>query len=279
VQWNFPSETHPLYIEGEGKFKTTIEKIGSNGYPIFKLAGIGGALANNSVIRGISLRGLARGSPGLVLENCAWIEIDDLDVRNCAVGVAGVGLLTSVLRRMILLGNTEGLSLAKGNVGSNLLTIKESVVSGNSYRGLNVDHCPSLKLMHIDIERNGEEGQGDTGGLYIGESVTSEYGYGIVSVDGCWFEVNNGRALTCASGELRVRESIFACTDLGTRATRGRDILVTGKTSRCSIVDSEILSVVGGMASIWVDHPCIGRIQNSIVNYHSLPLSMQVLEH
>jgi hypothetical protein len=279
VQWDFPSETRPMYIEGAGKFKTMIEKIGSDSSPIFKLAGSSGALSNNSLISGMSLRGLSQGSPGLELENCAWIEVDDIDVRGCSVGIAGIGLLTSVMKRMILDGNTEGLSLTKGEVGCNLLTVEHSIISGNSYRGINADHCPSLRLEHVDIENNGETGKVNTGGLYIGENVTQEYGYGIISVSGCWFEVNKGRALTCASGELRIRESIFLATDLSTAATRGRDIFVTGKTYRCSIVDSQAVSVAKMMPSIWVDHQCIGRIQNSIIDYTLLPSGMQIQEH
>lgn len=267
--WEFLDEEHPVYLVGDGKMVTKIQKIGTDTQPVLYFKGKN--LVTNSPVKSLSIRGNSS-CPGLTIEKCAWFVIDEVDIRSCSIGIESLGALTYEVRNSILLGNkrgTKGTKSTDSTVGSNLVTFKKTVISNNSVYGLDFDYCPSLLVDNCDIEENGQKGNLSTGGINIGANVAAApgYGYGIITLNESWLEANLGRAFTAHSGEVRINNTLFINTDPTSTTTEGRDVFITGTVTKCSIKEGEFASNINETSPVWVDHECFGVIEDCISNF------------
>lgn len=263
----------PVILDGAGTQATEIIKGTAGNAPVIVIkTTTAGEFVSRSMVRHMSVFGKNKESAGVYLERVAWGEVNDVAVYNCSVGIEGRGIISYGINNCIVFNNcTKGIvltrSTAVSTVGSNSVAIRRCITSNCKSIGIEADYCPGLVLERCDIENNGEKGKPATGGILIGPHVTTEFGAGVITVSGCWIEENNGRAITCESGELVVNNGtmVFA-TDTTTLTTNGRDLLVAGTTSTLKVDACSFPSTIPeNRSSIEVTATaCIGTIADTL---------------
>jgi hypothetical protein len=192
---------------GEGKVATTIEKTGASASPVFNLnAVIAGG--NSSEFADFQVIGTAACN-GFTVTNLARNVWRNVRASNCNIGFENQGSLISTFYDTDFLRNVTGYR-ARKNLGiyCNLIQMFGGFSNGNTAWGFDIGDTNGLHLYGVDIEQNGT---GATGGGFLTRSTCDdEIGYSMISLNGVWFEGNNGVSISaepCAGLTLSVRDA------------------------------------------------------------------------
>lgn len=159
-------------------------------------------------IEGISLDGLSKASNhvGIRMTDIARFEINRVICENFDIGLDLIGSLSGSFNNVSSNRNNTGLRTAK-TVGppavyANAIKLNDSHFTLNSAFGVDFASGSGLVLRGCNLEANGTAANTATGAMMIRNSVDDEFGFSIVSLDGCWIEGNLGRGLQAESSNL-----------------------------------------------------------------------------
>jgi len=194
-------------IVGAGKIATAIRKFGAGTTPIFNFDAATNQLETYSEFRDFRIVGTSKAHDGIKLDAWAYWGIVNVDIRSCDKAIHNLGGLVGTIDRCIIKSNNIGLynrlSAQIGGPPPNLITVRGTVLNGNSTLG--IDHGSGQLLIVCDgsnIEGNGTAADTTTGGLYVQNTVDDAIGYAQIIVRDTWFESNLGRSIQAYAGDL-----------------------------------------------------------------------------
>lgn len=264
-----------LHLMGEGIDCSVLKKRAGTTTPVLKLYNS----PRNVIISELEINGdYQTDVTCLVLQDINYVHVHNCKVWKAdKLGIHGDSCLVSTFQECIISNNVlDGISFTKsvtpGSPYSNANTIRDCAVIANLRRGISVDNGNLLSVINCDIERNGTEGVDTTGGIYIYASIDDEIGYGMVVVDGCWLENNEGTGIYvegATGGNVSVLNSQILAPATG--ASAGRCVYTTSGLRKFSLTNSICL---GGSGTVGINSEnffaanCfIGVLSNSAVNY------------
>lgn len=199
------SASKKFSIRGASKGGTVFKKTGSSIDPVFAFRISSGAyLELNLNIQDVEFDGSSVANVnGLDFNAAALVTLTRVRAKNCVVGLEGSGLLVSSLYDCDFSLNSFGARFSRGTGGSqpyaNLVNINGCRFNGNTSWGLYYGQGGGLSLRGCDVEANGTLGDTNTGGVYIAATIDDETGYGLIDVQGTWFEANKGYSFYAAA--------------------------------------------------------------------------------
>lgn len=226
-----------LNLKGEGKRSTRLKKLGGATDPILDLSSVPGVLETYSEISDMWIDGNNVAAAGIRLTNWARGVIRNVLVDKCVRGLYSRGALVFSVYDCTLQSNVYGYYCEKSanNIYSNLVQFFGGQISANSTWGMYIAQASGVHVVGTDLSANGVAGNTSTGGLYVDPNVDDEIGYATLSIDGAWFEVNNGRA-------------IFIDNATGLAVTI-KDVLLAANENVAyigTVMSSQIINVIAG---------------------------------
>jgi len=221
------------------------------------------------------------------------LDIYNANIRNCRFrqaaiyGIKAESLLLSTIERCVIVNNLDGIQFNKSTtVGSsycNQNVIRDCVIQGNSRRGIYFGEGSQLNILNCDFEQNGEEGNDQTGAIFIDSTIDDEIGFGSAHIDGCWLEGNQGNGIYVAAapgGLVSVANTKILAPNTG--ASAGRCINTVNGLRQFSMSDT---ICVGGNGTVGINSEnfflsnCfVLNLSNSAVNYTISQLKTQTLD-
>lgn len=209
-------------ITGAGARATIIKATATGGArPLFAFTASADPTEANLHISDLSLDGISPASlhVGIRMTGIARFHMERVICENFAVGFDGIGALVGVANDCTFSRNTIGFRSRKtGAVYGNAISLRDCVINLNTLLGVDFGEGSMLRLRDCDIEGNGTAADTATGGVMIRSTVDDETGYGLVVIDGCWFEGNLGRSLqteNCAGLALSIEATKFLSSESG----------------------------------------------------------------
>lgn len=203
----------------------------------------------NVTIGQLSITGFNRRAPGLQLRGLAHLSLDRVIAEDCSVGLDCRGVLVMAVRDCTFQRSESGAVFRKdGVVHANAITLDNCRFNLNSRHGIDFGEGSLLRIRDCQIEANGTQGRLDSGGVVLRDSLTQEYGYAIIVIDGCWLERNYGWSVLCERNpglQLSLRDSQILSSE------KGRSLRVSG-ASHC-LLDNVLLPSPGDIADITCD--------------------------
>lgn len=263
-----------LHLMGEGIDCSVLKKRAGTTTPVMKLYN----LPKSVIISELEFNGDNKTDVSCL----HLMDISNVHVHNCRMwkadrhGVLAESCLVSTFQECTITNNSlDGFNFnlsATPGPNPNHNKIRDCVINGNTRRGISFDNGNQLELLNCDLEQNGTEGVATTGGIYIYASIDDELGYGMVYVDGCWFEGNQGYAVYsegASGGLVSVQNTLIVAPASGGSA--GNCIYTTTGLREFSITNS---ICVGGSGTVDVNSEnffaanCwITTLSNSATNY------------
>lgn len=184
-----------IVFAGAGQFATSITKIGASTNSVFTLDATLGD-GTYSEFRDMTISGNNVASSGIRASLMARNVFKSIRVTGAtSAGIIAEGSLINSFYDCNLIGNVDGYRCVKnGIVRCNLVEFFGGSVRNNSNWGFDIGDTSGLHLYGTDIESNGTPGN-IGGGLIIRSTCGDEYAGANISLNGVWFEGNNGTSL------------------------------------------------------------------------------------
>lgn len=226
-----------INFKGEGKKSTRLKKLGGVTDPILDLSALTTVLETYSEISDMWIDGNNVAAAGIRLTNWARGVIRNVNIDRCVRGLHSVGALVFSVYDCTIQSNVYGYYCEKSanNIYSNLVQFFGGQISANGTWGMYIAQASGVHIVGTDLSANGVAGNVSTGGLYVNANVDDEIGYATLSIDGAWFEVNNGRA-------------IFIDNATGLAVTI-KDVVLAGNENVAyigTVMSSHIMNVIAG---------------------------------
>lgn len=265
----------------------TIRGAGRYGSRIVKLSGLNAPLTFQSsspttahtdaqlVIEDLGLFGASKGSHGLSLQGIAGFHLNRLLIRAFDTGLKLDSSLVGRVSMCEVTDNNIGIITRRSGTAAycNAIRFEGGVVKYNSTRGMDIGHASGIWIGGgIDIERNGTALAATTGGLIIRDTVDDETGYGLIVVDGAWFESNLGRTVhventvnlffNVLNSKLVSAEAGLAMLVAGARSFSFKDSFAVGNSSVLDIT-ADKFTIENSLADIIVDNATFSVYSNA----------------
>jgi hypothetical protein len=196
---DFDCSNLSVHFLGEGPDCTIIKKRGASTAPVIKMY----SSSNN---KNIIFQEIELDADYVALVDCLQlVDLSSVHVKNCTTwksaryAINCQSVLVSTFEQSRISNALDGivfdLSATPGARYNNHNVIRDCKILGNSRRGISLANGSNLRVLSCDIEQNGEEGVITHSAIYIYDSIDAEAGYGLVSVDGCWLEGNQGTGI------------------------------------------------------------------------------------
>ena len=224
IAFQWPGTARTVNIQGAGKNASVFKKTGSTTTPVLDLSSSVVGDGVYSVFNDFSIIGNNLGS-GFRATLLARIDTHNIKATACTIGFEGVGYLIANHYNPDFSSNVTGFSSRKSGVTyANAIQVFGGSVRGNTSWGFDLGEGSGIHLYGVDIEQNGTSGNAATGALVIRSTVTNEFGYGVISINGCWFEGNLGTTVLveAATGlELTLKDVTVLASQSGRAVTVG----------------------------------------------------------
>jgi hypothetical protein len=217
---NWGTAATSIIFRGAGKNATTIAKTGASTDPVLNFSATlsDGSYSEfcdfkvtaNSTCDAFSITNIAR---------CVWrnIRVDGGDA-----GIENKGSLINSFYDCDILNCTVGYRSRKANgIYCNLIEFFGGSVRGNDDWGFDIGDASGIHLYGTDIEANGTSG-GTGGGLITRSTCDDETGYSLISINGAWFEGNDGTSVyaeACAGLDLSISDTPIINSESGAAVT------------------------------------------------------------
>jgi len=265
-----------IHFLGEGFDCTIIKKRGVTTAPVIKMY----SSSNN---KNIIFQEIEVDANNVTNVDCLQlVDLSNVHVKNCTIwksdrfAINCESVLVSTFEQSRISNSLDGivfeLSATPGARYNNHNVIRDCQILGNSRRGVAFAEGSNLRILSCDLETNGEEGVLTHSAIYVYDTIDTETSYGIVTVDGCWLESNQGTGVYVegASGGLVSIANTFIIAP-----TSG------GSSGQCIYTESGLRNLsllntvaVGGAGTVTVNSEnfeavgCwIGALSNSANNY------------
>lgn len=209
------AETSIMFV-GAGKNATVIQKTGATTDAVFALSA---TLGNGTYSEFANLHIVGSA-------NCDCFSTTNL-ARNVwrnvkasggDVGIENLGSLINTFYDCDLLSNAIGYRARKNaGVYCNLVEFFGGSVRANSQWGFDIGDTSGLHLYGVDIESNGTAG-GTGGGFITRSTCDDEIGYSNISINGSWFESNNGTSIyseACSGLNFVIKDTPIISSEAG----------------------------------------------------------------
>jgi len=265
-----------IHFLGEGVDCTIIRKRGVTTAPVVKL--YSNSNNKNIIFEEIEVDGNYVGS----VDSLYLLDLSNVHVKNCTFWKADLfairceSVLVSTFEQSRISNSLDGinfeLSASLTTRYNNHNVIRDCQILGNSRRGVSFAEGSNLRILSCDLETNGEEGVLTHSAIYVYDTIDAEAGYGIVTIDGCWLEGNQGTGIYvegAVGGLISIANTFIIAPTSG------------GSSGECIYTESGLRSLsllttfaIGGAGTVVVNSEnfqsvgCwVGTLSNSADNY------------
>lgn len=217
---NWGTSGTSIIFKGAGKNATTIAKTGASADPVLNFSA---TLADGSYSEFCDFKVTANSTCDAFsvtnIARCVWrnVRVDGGDA-----GIENKGSLINSFYDCDFLNCTVGYRSRKANgIYCNLIEFFGGSVRGNDDWGFDIGDASGVHLYGSDIEANGTPG-GIGGGLITRSTCDDEIGYSLISINGSWFEGNDGTSIyaeACAGLDLAISDTPIIGSENGAAVT------------------------------------------------------------
>lgn len=213
-------------LSGAGRRATRLVKLGRSADPVISFTVADLPTEANLLLRDLSVDGKGSSADGLRLSGIAASTLIRVIIENCGRALHGSGALAFVADDCTFSRSGTGVYLRKqGLAHANAITIRDCQINLNREFGIDFSQGSLLRLRDCQVQGNGQAGNSASGGMIIRSETGREFGYGLVVIDGCWFELNRGWTIQTERSNgllLSLRDTQLLASE------KGRAMLVRG---------------------------------------------------
>lgn len=253
---NWGTAPTSIVFAGDGQRATVLRKISGTSTPVLTLtATIGDGIY--SEIRDLSIFADNIASRCIDMVQIARTVFRSVRCEGAtSIGISAAGSLINSFYDCNILGCVTGYQARlNGIIRSNLVQFFGGSIRSNTLWGLDIGDTSVLNLHGLDIETNGTTGNPNTGGMIIRSTCGNEYAGANMSINGSWFEGNQGTTLLSEAASnliLTIRDTPFISADGNRSMTIGAisAIILDGVWANGAAGGGDTVTLAAGSSTI-----------------------------